>query len=808
MELLWLAVILMLRALILIGDGVIFTSNFLLLKAKQSKKKIDLLLQQLLQSTMPHKIKKQTVIYQRAPKKSQAVRSMHLPKIQLPKITIPTIYLPKLHAPNVSLPKFRLPKLAIPKIRLPRLILPTITLPKPRLPRLHLLAKKKPAAPTVSPRIFPFFVKFKYFLTGVTFSFIFLFLPLLAFIFVQDLPSPKALSLGNIPQTTKIYDRNNTLLYQIYANQNRTLVPLSQIPRHLRLATIAIEDEDFYNHLGFDMTAIIRSALNNVQGQNLQGGSTITQQLIKSSLLTPETKISRKIKEVILAFWAERMYTKDEILSMYFNQIPYGGTAWGVEAAAEVYFNKKVENLSLAESAFLAGIPRAPSIYSPYGSTPNAWKKRQKEVLNRMVANGFISTTQAGQAYNQELQFARPQTPLHAPHFVMYVRDLLIQRYGLPLVERGGLTVITSLDLKTQDMAQNIVTDEVFRNAYLNLTNGAAVVTNPKNGDILAMVGGKDFSSEEEGAKYNVPTAERQPGSSIKILTYSAALSQGFTAATILDDAPVTFRSPGSPSYTPANYDGKSHGRVPLRQAFANSFNITAVRTLNQIGIPTMVDLGKKMGIKSWGEPEEYGLAITLGSAETTMLDMATVYGTVANGGKRVDINPILKITDYKGNVLEEKKEPIPSHQVLDGGVAFIVSNILSDNSARAQSFGSNSVLNIPGKTVSVKTGTSDWKKDNWTDGYTPSRVTVVWVGNNNGSAMSQSLASGVTGAAPIWNKIMTNLLKDLPDELPRKPDNVVQKFCLGRQEYFIVGTENSVNCNYKPPKPTEKKGD
>src|SRR3989344_5404778 len=296
----------------------------------------------------------------------------------------------------------------------------------------------------------PFIVKFKYFIAGILGSAIFIFLPLLFLVFVQDLPSPRMLTLSQIPQTTKIYDRNGKLLYQIYANQNRTLVPLNSIPKHLQKATIATEDKDFYKHPGFDLTAIIRSATQNVTGHDLQGGSTITQQLIKSSLLSPETSFSRKIKEIVLAFWTERIYTKNQILELYFNTIPYGGTAWGVEAAAEVYFGKSVKDLDLSESAFLAGIPRAPTIYSPYGATPDAWKKRQKEVLRRMVAQGYISQEQADEAYKKELSFKPQQTPILAPHFVMYVRDFLANKYGLSTVERGGLRVVTSLDLETQ----------------------------------------------------------------------------------------------------------------------------------------------------------------------------------------------------------------------------------------------------------------------------------------------------------------------------------------------------------------------
>lgn len=654
----------------------------------------------------------------------------------------------------------------------------------------------------------PFFVKFRYFIAGITFSLIFVFIPLLVLLFLQDLPNPRTLTLSQSAQTTKIFDRNGKLLYQIYANQNRTVIPLSVVPQYLQDATIAIEDKNFYKHPGFDLSAIIRSTVENLSGKDLQGGSTITQQLIKSSLLTPETSITRKVKEVVLAFWTERLYSKHQILELYFNQVPYGGTSWGVESAAQTYFGKSVKDLDLAQSAFLAGIPRGPTIYSPYGQTPTAWKKRQKEVLYRMSELGYITKKQSEEAAAEELVFLTPQTPIHAPHFVMFVKDWLVKKYGLPAVEKGGLTVVTSLDLSLQETAQKIVTDEVAANANLSIGNGAALITRPGTGEILAMIGSKDYNDPTVG-NFNVTTALRQPGSSIKVVTYAAALEHGMTAATIVDDSAGSFSTGGGPAYTPVNYDGKFHGKVPLRLALGNSFNLPAVRTLNQVGIPTMVNLGKLMGIKSWGDPSQYGLAVTLGGSETTMVDMTTVFATLANQGVRVDLNPILKVTDPKGLVLEELGEP-QGKRVLDAGNAFILADILTDNSARVMEFGANSALVIPGRTVSVKTGTSDWKKDNWTFGFTKDYVVATWVGNNDGMPMNQYLASGITGAAPMWHKLMVTVLGDSPDVRPTPPDNVIQKSCYGRMEYFVRGTENTVNCNYVPPKitptPTPKK--
>ncbi len=640
---------------------------------------------------------------------------------------------------------------------------------------------------------FPLRAKIKYFSIGIFFSCFLFFLPLVFLIFLQDLPSPKELTLRQSYQTTKIFDKNGILLAQIYSTQNRTLVPLTDVPKYLQKATLAIEDKNFYKHPGFDIPSIIRAVSTNISGKNIQGGSTITQQLIKSSILTPQKSLARKFKELILAFWAERIYTKNQILEMYFNQVPYGGTAWGIEAAAQTYFNKRTKELDLAESSFLAGLTASPTTYSPYGSNPDRGLKRQKEVLGRMVTLGFISQKQAQAAEKEKLIFKRQQTAIHAPHFVTYIKDLLAQKYGLPMLEKGGLSITTSLDLKTQEMAEKIVKEEVDSDAYLNLTNGAALITNPQNGDILAMVGSKDFDDPNDG-NFNVTTSLRQPGSSIKVVTYAASLEHGFTAASILEDTPVSYPT-GSGFYQPVNYDGKFHGKVPLRIALANSLNIPAVKTLNQIGVSSMVNLGKKMGISSWGDPKNYGLSITLGAAEVTMLDMASVYGTLANNGNRVNLNPILKITDARGNILEQKIEILPQ-PVLEEGVAFILSDILADNKSRAMEFGPNSPLNIPGHTVSVKTGTTDNKRDNWTDGYTNNFVTIVWVGNNDNSPMSPNLASGITGAAPIWHKIMNNLLTQTPETKPVPPSVVVQKICAKRIEYLLKRTENVPECN------------
>lgn len=671
------------------------------------------------------------------------------------------------------------------------------TVSYPIFPKSKVEKKKSPSR-LQTIHSFPLFSKLRFFFLGTLFSFFVLFLPLVIFIFLQDLPNPQLLSSRQISQTTKMYDRNGVLLYEIYANQNRTLVPLAKIPKHLILATIAIEDRQFYNHNGIDVKGIIRAFRETIVNKNIQGGSTITQQLIKSAVLTPEVSLSRKVKEAILAIWAERIYSKDTILEMYFNQVSYGGTAYGVEAASEVYFGKRVENLTLAESAFLSGLPAAPSVYSPFSTNPEFWKKRQREVLDQMEQVGFITPQEKETTLEEELQFRKPATPILAPHFVMYVRDFLIKRFGINMVERGGLNVVTTLDLSLQKEVERIVNEEVASASSLLITNGAALVTKPTTGEILAMVGSVNYFGKGDG-NVNATTSLRQPGSTIKVVTYADALQKGFTAASILDDSPITYRNQnGAPTYSPVNYDGKFRGAIPLRFAFGNSLNIPAVKTLSTIGVGDMVQTGKKMGITTWDNPKTYGLSITLGAVDVTMTDLATVYGTIANRGARRNLTPILKITNYRNELVDGISQLHAGEQVIPQSVAFIISDILSDNNARAMEFGLNSPLKVDGEKVSVKTGTSDNKRDNWTIGYTPDILVSTWVGNFDNSPMHQSLASGITGAAPMWRRIMLYVLsKGTTTSTIPPPENIIAIPCQGRTEYFISGTEKSAPCSF-----------
>lgn len=672
---------------------------------------------------------------------------------------------------------------------------------------MFILRKKRPA-PTVI-YVAPLSAKIGYLLLGVFSATLFL-TPVIVRLWLSDLPNPNHLAMRDLALSTKLYDRNGKFLFQFYANQNRTNVPLSDIPKTLIDATIAIEDKNFYHHSGFDLLAMIRAARETLINKHIQGGSTITQQLVKSVLLTPDITLERKVKEIILAFMTEKKFTKDQILAMYFNQVPYGGTAWGIEAASQTYFGKSVKDLDLAESALLAGLPSGPTIYSPFGTNPQLAKKRQEEVLNRMVTLGFVTREEADLANSEVLSFAAPVIDIKAPHFTMYVKDYLVARYGIHAVEKGGLRVRTTLDLDLEERAAEIVQAELEKLTTLSVSNGAAFITNPQTGEILAMVGSHDYFDTAHNGNVNVTTSLRQPGSSIKLVMYAAAMERGFTASSMLDDSPITYSFAGSPSYSPINYDGRFHGKVTLRDAFGNSYNVPAVKTLAHIGVAAMIDMGKRLGITTWNDINRFGLSLTLGGGEVKMVDLATAYGTIANGGIRRDLTPVLKITDPEGNILEENPH-LEGRRVLSEGIAFILSDILADNSARAAAFGPNSVLNIAGQRISVKTGTSDNKRDNWTIGFNKNLLVAVWVGNMDNSPMHPSLTSGITGAAPIWNRLITTAMTTQPATVASQPttppvDVIAVPICRingllpcggcpTRTEYFIAGTQPKLAC-------------
>jgi 1A family penicillin-binding protein len=591
--------------------------------------------------------------------------------------------------------------------------------------------------------------------------------------FLRDIPSPKILSEGNYAESSQLLDRNGKLIYEIYANKRRTSVSLKEVPDNLKEATLAIEDANFYKHGGFDFRGILRGLWRTIVERRLQGGSTLTQQLVKNGLLTPERTWTRKIKEAVLTVATEAIYSKDQILEMYFNQTPYGGTLWGVEAAANGIFNKEVKDLDLAESALVAGLPASPTSYSPFAH-PDAAKARQEMVLKRMKELGYITEEQMTAAEKEPLNYYLNKNEIQAPHFAFYVKELLTEKYGSKMVDEGGLKVTTTLDLDLQNYIQETVATEIAKLKKMNVTNGAVLVTEPKTGQILAMVGSKDYFADDIEGKFNVTTALRQPGSSIKPLNYATGIEIGkVTAASIFDDEPTCFNVEGQASYCPTNYGGAYHGIQNLRTSLGNSLNIPAVKMLKLNGVETFVASASAMGISTFKNSSDYGLSLTLGGGEVMMTDMNVAFGVFANMGTKQTLTPILKVVDRRGTTLDEYKY-VPGDRVLSRETSFIISNILSDDGARSMVFGSGSLLNIKGHPeVSVKTGTTNDLRDNWTIGFTPDYVASVWVGNNNNSRMS-GVVSGTTGAAPIWNKVMTYILKGKEVKKPSMPASVI----------------------------------
>ncbi len=622
------------------------------------------------------------------------------------------------------------------------------------------------------------------------------------------IPLPTKLSSPDIPVSTKLLDRNGKLIYEIFSEKRRTPIKLNELPDSVKNATIAIEDKDFYKHRGFSYTGIVRAAYKIVFERKLEGGSTITQQLVKNSLLTPERTIRRKVREFFLTLFVEGIYTKDQIIELYLNQIPYGGTAYGIEAASETYFGKPAKDLTLAEAALIAGLPQRPSTYSPFGAHPELSKERQKEVLKQMVANKFISQEDADKAEKEELKFTKV-TPPQAPHFALWVKEQLAEKYGEKRVEQGGLRVTTSLDLELQDFAQLAVASEVAKLKKQDVGNGAAIVTRPKTGEILAMVGSKDYFAEDEDGKVNIILSKRQPGSSIKPLNYALAIrDEKLTAASAFADIPTCFNVAGQALYCPKNYDGTFHGLVQTRFALGNSYNIPAVKTLALNGIENFVDFAREMGLTTLTDPKNYGLSLTLGGGEVRPYDMAVAFGVFANQGIKEPLVSIINVTDWKGNVLEEykpKDHELTGERLLEPGVAFLISHILLDNNARSQAFGPTSFLNVTGHPeVSVKTGTTNDRRDNWTIGYTEQAVVATWVGNNDNTPMSGAV-SGVSGASPIWNRIMKAVLdkaeKGAYDEeeeghaWPRQPSDVLGSNICANTGLKPGGAEGSYDC-------------
>lgn len=642
--------------------------------------------------------------------------------------------------------------------------------------------------------------------------------------YAKDLPSPSKLSQAT-GYSTVFYDREGKVLYDMYKDKNRVPVTFKEIPENLKQATIAIEDKNFYKHSGISQFGIIRAFFNIIRGKGLQSGSTITQQLIKNALLTSRQTVARKVQEMILAIEVERRYEKDEILLMYLNESPYGGTFWGVGTAAKGYFGKDVKDLNLVQSAILAGLPQSPSLYSPFIGKNDAWRHRAKDVLRRMREDGYISKEEEKKALVdlEKIKFTSPKLTISAPHFVFYTKDQIEKEFGIKLIDQG-IKVKTTLDYEIQKIAEKIVKEEIANLKGLNATNASVVVLDSKTGDILSMVGSYDFNDEKFG-KFNTALGLRQPGSAIKPITYATAFEKGYTSATVLMDVKTEFTTGQSidKPYLPVNYDGKFRGPMQVRFALGNSENIPAVKMLAMIGVRDFLQKASEMGLTQFSPTKEnlnrFGLAVTLGGGETTLLDLTSSFSVFAAGGKSKETNSLVEITDFKGKRIY-KQVKVKEKQVLSPESAFLISHILSDNNARIEVFGANSYLNIPGKTVAVKTGTTDDKRDNWAIGYTKSLTVGVWVGNNDNSPMNPKISSGATGASPIFYRLMRELLKNHEDGIMDKPEKVkaltIDAYLGGlpkdgyptRSEYFIEGTEpKDVSPYYKKLKISKSTG-
>lgn len=606
------------------------------------------------------------------------------------------------------------------------------------------------------------------------------FMLLLFAVYAKDLPNPTTIANRSIAQSTKILDRNGILLYEIFRDERRTVVKPDEISTFLKDATVSVEDGDFYKHHGVDLVSIFRAAYENTFGHSkyTQGGSTITQQYIKNALLTDEKKLSRKIKEAILAVEIETIYDKQEILAGYLNEIPYGNNAYGIESAARTYFNKSAKDLTLSESATLAAIPQRPSYFSPYGDHLTELFKRKDYVLDEMVRRGFITAAQAAEAKAaaptlQSPSFAARNESIKAPHFVFYVRDQLVKELGddqeaEQKLASGGYTITTTLDYEIQKMAETAMTNNFDKASKYGATNAGMVVVDPNTGDILAMVGSLDYFNDKFG-NVNVTTSPRQPGSSFKPIVYATAFKGSYSPANILFDLPTDFGN-----YKPSNYDGGSRGPVTIRQALSWSLNVPAVKMLDLVGIDEALKTAKDLGITTLNDRERYGLSLVLGAGEVELVEMVHAYSVFAHAGDKMPLTSILKMIDKdKKTMIDITDKERKGDQVLDPQVAWLMADVMSDNATKAPVFGNSLV--IPGHQVAAKTGTTQSFKDAWTIGYTPQIAAGVWVGNNDGTEMKRG-ADGSVVAAPIWRAFMNAFLADKENAPFARPANVVNE--------------------------------
>jgi membrane peptidoglycan carboxypeptidase len=619
----------------------------------------------------------------------------------------------------------------------------------------------------------------------------------------RDLPSLSEISNYASFKTAQIFDRNGTLLWEFYDPNGgkRTVVPLDQISQNLIDATLAAEDAFFYQHRGVDLRATIRSAFITGSGASTTGASTITQQLVRNVILSPEERrqvtVTRKLREIVLAYQLDEKLSKDQILEMYLNEVPYGNQSYGVEAAAQDYFDKHARDLDVAEAALIAGLVQAPSEYDPTRTDlprtadgiPVATKERQAYVLEQMTRHGFITEQQARDAYAEPLQIKQHQVELKAPHWVMYIRDLVEQKYGAKTLYQGGLKIYTTLDNDYNDKMQQVLQDSKPTISTQGATNAAQIAVNPKTGEILAFNGSLDYNDESIDGQVDLLTSERQPGSSIKPLVYSQAFLKGWSPATVVEDAPTCWQDTPTHNWCPVNFDNIFHGQTTVRSALGNSLDIPAVKALDFVGVDTLVQAGENWGITTWGPDsgKTFGLSMSLGGAEVRPMDMAQVYATFANNGLRIPLVAITRIVDAEGNVLEDYKVP-QGQQVIDPRAAYMIGNILSDPNAKLFTYGPNTPLMLhqnddpkaPLWPAASKTGTTDNYRDTWTDGFTPDLAIVVWVGNADGHPMHQTLST--LTAAKIWPasmKMSFDYWHLQPQDFPR-PDGLVDRQVCG----------------------------
>ena len=628
-----------------------------------------------------------------------------------------------------------------------------------------------------------------------------------------QLPDFKSFTERKIQSSTKIYDRTGTiLLYDVHKNIKRTVIPYEEMGVNILNATVAIEDSEFYKHKGIRIKAIARAIWSNITGGKIQGGSTITQQLIKNTLLTSEKSLSRKIKEWIISIKIERILSKDDILALYLNEAPYGGNIYGIEEASKAFFNKNPKDLTLAESAYLAAIPNGPTYYSPYGKNRNKLEERKNYVLKRMFDLSFIKEEDYNKAKSENVVFSSQQ-PINiaAPHFVFFIKDYLENRYGVGTLEQGGLKVITTLDYNLQKKAEEIALLKAQENEKnWDGNNTAIVVIDPKTGQILSMVGSRDYFDKTIDGNFNVTTAARQPGSSFKPIVYALAFEKGYTEKTTLFDVKTEFNSSCNPNgtdkrdicYTPSDFDTNYRGPMTLRDGLAQSINIIATKLLYLVGVSDSIKMAQNLGISTLkNDPNRYGLTLVLGGGETTLLDMTSVYSVFANNGIRNPYQGILSVENGSGNILEKYENR--AQQIIKPNTTHILSSILSDNEARTPTFGANSILKIPGREVAVKTGTTNDNKDAWTIGYTPSVAVGVWVGNNDNKPMKKG---GAALAGPIWNAVITEALKNLPIESFERPDSIdksipsiLRGFWQGGDTFTIDSISNKLATEFTP---------